>query len=674
MSEFLTALVSGLVAASFYTTYGLGLAVVYRTTGVLNFAYGAVGSVSAYLTYTFLQHHLPYGIAALLAILAGIVLSLLIQVLLLSQLPTGSAEAAGIATLGVTLLIEGILLLIYGGNALALPPLINSRTLFVIGSYKIQTLTLIDIGVAIVASIALGLFLYRSSSGLKIRAMSEGSQTASMFGINPGSARATVWATAGALASVTAILVTPTYYLTPDFMTTFLVAAFVVVVVGGFERLLGVVIGALIFGILQSIFSTYVTGELSNTISFGIILVVLIFLPYGILGRPLAKVPEASIPRSGGSLMRRLGLHGRTRAKGADSASDWKARLAAISDRRVVFAIPVLFVVVALFGGSGLSQSNLLLGSNIAAMYVAVLGTDLIFGYSGQLSIGQSGFMMIGAYVAVLLETKSGMPFIFALIVATVGSGVAGALLGLPVARLKGIYLAVLTLAFALAVPETIAYFASLTSGDNGVGAPVPGWLGSGTDRTEHLYCLVVIVAGLAALLIMGLGRSRWGREWRAVRDSEVAAAASGVNVVTSRVVAFACGSALCGLSGALLATVTGYLSPDSFTLWSSIYLIVAIVVGGRVSTLGALLGTVFIVAVPYESTSIPALSNLLLGALLVLVLLLRPDGLKGLIVDIGRWIAQLVSLVKKSAGGGLGQARLDLPSSLERERDVVHD
>jgi ABC-type branched-subunit amino acid transport system permease subunit len=673
MSEFLTALVSGLVAASFYTTYGLGLAVVYRTTGVLNFAYGAVGSVSGYVAYSLLQHRVPYGFAVVLAILTGIVLSLLIQVVLLSQLPTRSAEAAGIATLGVTLLIEGLLLLIYGGNALSLPPLLKSRTLFVIGSYQVQTLTLIDIAVAVVASLGLGAFLYRSRAGLRIRAMSEGSQTASMFGINPGSARAMVWATAGALASVTAILVTPTYYLTPGFMTTYLVAAFVVVVVGGFERLLGVVVGALIFGVLESLFSTYVTGKLTNTISFGIILIVLIFLPYGILGRPLSRVPEASIPRPAGSLFRRFGLRRRSGTQGDHSALDWKNRIGALTSRRIAFTGPVILTVIALVIGTTFSQSNLLLGSNIAATFVAVLGADLIFGYTGQLSIGQSGFMMIGAYVAVLLETKSGVPFLLALVIATVSGAVGGAVLGLPAARLRGIYLAVLTLAFALAVPETVAYFASVTSGDNGLGAPVPGWLGAGTDATKHLYFLVVIVAGLAAAVVMAVGRSRWGREWRAVRDSDVAAAANGVSVVRTRSIAFAFGSALCALSGALLATVTAYLSPESFTLWTSIYLIVAVVVGGRVSTFGALLGSIFIVAVPYESTSIPALSNLLLGALLVVVLLLRPDGLEGFVVDCGRWLSRLPALFRGSKPAVPPTA--GAPNLLVgKDRDVVRD
>jgi hypothetical protein len=113
-------------------------------------------------------------------------------------------------------------------------------------------------------------------------------------------------------------------------------------------------------------------------------------------------------------------------------------------------------------------------------------------------------------------------------------------------------------------------------------------------------------------------------------------------------VIAFALGSAFCALSGALLASVTGYLSPASFDLWTSIYLLVAVVIGGRVSVLGSLLGAAFIVGVPYESASIPALSNLLLGALLIVILLIRPDGLRGVIVDLFAWIAQIWSHLRK--------------------------
>jgi branched-chain amino acid transport system permease protein len=641
MTELFTVIASGLAAASFYIIFGLGLAVVYRTTGVLNFSYGAVGSAAGYLAYTLLGHGLPYFAAAAVAVVMGIVLSVLIHVLLLRFLPNRSPEAAGIATLGITILIEGVLLLIYGGNADALPNPMSEHTIFTIGKFQVETVTLFDIGIAIVATTAVGILLYRSRTGLAVRAMSEGSQTAAMFGISPDYAKAIVWGIAGCLAALTALLVTPSYYLTPDFLTSFLIAAFVVVVLGGFERLMGVVIGAIIFGVLQSIFSTYVTGQLTNTISFGIILVVLIFLPYGLLGRKLPSVPEATIPRAGVALLARVR---RRLSVGGESAIQRLSRIRALGTRRITLAGPLVAGIIAIAIGPLLGSSSQLVGTNIAAMFIAVLGADFIFGFTGQLSIGQSGFMLIGSYVAVLLEMKLNVPFLLALVAAVLSGAVGGAVLGLPAIRLRGVYLAVLTLAFALAVPELITYFASFTGGDNGLLDALPLWIGSGNSRSVHIYDFVVIVAAVMALVFILIARSRWGRDWRAIRDSDMAAAASGISVARQRVIAFAIGSAFCALGGALLASVTGYLSPQSFDLWTSIYLLVAVVIGGRVSVLGSLLGAAFIVGVPYESASIPALSNLLLGALLIIILLIRPDGLRGVIVDFFGWIAQVWS------------------------------
>jgi branched-chain amino acid transport system permease protein len=646
VTEFVTAIAGGLVAASFYLTYGLGLAFTYRATGVLNFAYGAVGSLSGYLAYSFLQQDLPYGVAALLAILCGAIASLLIQVLILRHLPTGSTEAAGIATLGVTIIIEGLLLLRYGAEALSLPAPVHGGTLFTLGEYHVRLITMVDIGAAVVITLLLAVLLYRTRTGLAIRALSEGSHTSSMFGISPNYVRAIVWAITGAIAALSALLVTPTNYLTPDFLTDFLITAFVVVVLGGFERITGIVIGAFIFGLIDSIFATYVTPELTSTISFGLILIVLIFLPYGILGRPLPKVPEAVIPRTGGLVVRRLGNQLRARfAKSSSAVSQpdrtrahYVLKLREVGNRPIVYLVPPLFGGIALVLSLALSGLTLSLGANIAATFLAVLGTDFVYGYSGQLSIGQAGFMMLGGYVAVLLETKAGVPFVPALLAAIAAGVVTGGVMGLPAARLRGIYLTVLTLAFALAVPELVNYFSSLTAGDNGTVAPLPRWIGAGDPHA--IYVFAVVVAVLCALGALAIGRSRLGRSWKAVRDSDMATAASGTSVVVSRVTAFAVGAAFCGLGGAVQASTTGFLSSESFTLWTSIYLIVAVVVGGRQSTLGALLGSAFVVVIPYESSSVAWLSNLLLGAVLIVLLLLRPDGLKGLFVNIASWIA----------------------------------
>ena len=302
---------------------------------------------------------------------------------------------------------------------------------------------------------------------------------------------------------------TPTYYLTPDFLTDYLIAAFVVVVLGGFESLRGVALGAVIFGGSFSPCSPPMSPEACSTLSFGIILLVLMVLPYGILGRPLPRNPEAVLPRIGNAWARRLFQS--ARRSGDLVSQDRTQKLRSFGSRRIMYAGPVLAGVLALLISHFLSSSIMVLGTNIAATFIAVMGVDVIFGYTGQLSIGQSGFMMVGAYVAALLAVKSGVPFLLTLLAATASGAALGVIFGLPVARLRGIYLAVLTLGFALSVPELASYFISLTGGDNGITIAIPSWIGSGADRTEHIYMFLVIVAVLVTFIVMMVTRSQMG-------------------------------------------------------------------------------------------------------------------------------------------------------------------
>lgn len=637
VNELLTAIASGVVAASLYVTYGLGLAVIYRAAGVLNFAQGAIGTVSAYVMLSLL-HSLPYPLAAVIAIACGTAFAVAIQVLIVRALPSHSAEIVGIATLGVLIVTEGILLGIYGGEAKALPAPLSSQTLVRIGSYHLQTSNVLDVGVAVVASVLLALLMFRTRIGLEIRAVSEGSRTAAMFGVDPSKARAVVWAVSGALAATAALLITPSNFLTPDFLTTFLIGTFVAVVLGGFESFIGVVVGGLVFGISQALFSVYVTGRLSSTFSFGVIVFVLAFLPYGVLGRPLPRIAEPKLPRE----------FGRTAASVIARVFRRSGRPRRRVDERPVLPwglgrwSPIVVGAAALGFGTQLSSSWLAIGATVAGTMIAVLGVDLIYGHSGQLSIGQSGFMLAGGYITALLQLKAGLPYLGAVVVAVVGGGIVGVLFGVPAARLRGVYLAVVTLTFALAVPEMISYFASVTGGDTGIAMRVPSWIGLGQGRLQHLYDFAVVAAAIVATGVAFVARSALGRSWRAVRDSDAAAAASGLDPALRRVTAFGIGSALCALSGAILAMNTGYLAPESFTLWTSIYLVVAVVVGGRASTFGALVGASFIIIVPDKSTSIPALSNVLLGVVLLIVLLLWPNGIRDILVRALRRVANI--------------------------------
>jgi branched-chain amino acid transport system permease protein len=305
----------------------------------------------------------------------------------------------------------------------------------------------------------------------------------------------------------------------------------------------------------------------------------------------------------------------------------------ALRSRRFVYsAAGVLAVAGAvLLLGTRLSTPDLFLAATIAATMVAVFGMDLLYGYSGQLSIGQSGFMLLGAYASVLAQSRLGSPYLLSLVFAAAVTGVSGAIFGIPATRLKGVYLAVLTIVFALVVPELGEFWSSLTGGEGGIIAPLPSWLGAGVNRNYHIFAFCLTICTLSALAMTVLSHSRQGRTWRAIRDNEGAAAAVGVRRVRQRVAAFALSSSFCGLAGALLASITGYLTVLTFTLWDSIYLLVAVVVGGRASVLGCALGAIFIVGVPYETAGFALAPGILTSLALIIVLLFRPQGVQSL-------------------------------------------
>jgi ABC-type branched-subunit amino acid transport system permease subunit len=628
MNEFITIVISGLVNASFYIVFGLGLALIYRSSGVLNFAQGAVGSTAAFVAFSMLNNGVAYVIAAPAAIVAGAVLSAGIYLLFVKRLSTASLESVGIMTLGVGLGLQSILLSIYSGNPHALPQLVQSGTLFTVGSYRVQAPALLAVGAAIAVTAILGLGLYRLKIGLAIRAVSEGHITASMFGIDPTATQAIVWGVAGALAGLAALLISPVYNVSPDFMTTYLIVVFATIVIGGFERIAGVVVGAIVFGTIQSLVATYWTTNLTETISFATILGVLVFMPYGIFGSWLPKVPEPHLPRFSAARMplRLRRLSRRLDSGAVQSSSPMNARALTYS-----VATVVVVALLVLLLGTRLSTPDLFLGATIMATMVAVFGMDILYGYSGQLSIGQSGFMLLGAYASVLAQSRLSSPYLVSLVFAAAVTGVSGAIFGIPATRLKGVYLAVVTIVFALVVPELGEFWSSLTGGEGGIIAPLPAWLGSGVNRNYHIFAFALTICALSALAMTILSHSRQGRTWRAIRDNDQAAAAVGVRRVRQRVAAFAFSSAFCGVAGALLASITGYLTVLTFTLWDSIYLLVAVVVGGRASVLGCALGALFIVGVPYETAGFALAPGIWTSVAVVLVLLFRPQGVQSL-------------------------------------------
>jgi branched-chain amino acid transport system permease protein len=281
--------------------------------------------------------------------------------------------------------------------------------------------------------------------------------------------------------------------------------------------------------------------------------------------------------------------------------------------------------------------------AEVAAYVVAVAGLSVLIGLSGQISIGNGAFMAIGGYASALLLLHLGWPLAVVFVASAVIAAAAGAVFGIAAARLRGPYLAGATLMLAVALPSIAIQYAGVFGGDQGLSVTIttPAFLGATFPPTRWLAWVTCAAALIALILLANLGHSRVGRNWRAVRDDEVAAALSGLNVARLQVLAFVISAACAGLGGASLAAVSGIVAPGAYTLTLSIALLTATVVGGLGSLPGALWGSLLLVLVPSYLTNVAASHGLsgaasssvpiaVYGVVLIVVMLVFPAGIQG--------------------------------------------
>ena len=269
------------------------------------------------------------------------------------------------------------------------------------------------------------------------------------------------------------------------------------------------------------------------------------------------------------------------------------------------------------------------LASLVAVNAIVAIGLNLLSGYTNQLSFGHAGFLAIGAYTAALLALHAPtIPVPVALLVAGIATGLVGILLGVPCLRLEGLYLTMATLAFGFVVTEAILNLDGLTRGADGLRvppAPLGPWrLTSDTSR----YYLTIAVALLMVALAANVARTRTGRAFLAIRESEIAAQTSGVNVALYKTVAFAISAFYTGVAGGLFAFVVGYLSPDAFDLVLSVDFVTMIIVGGLGSVPGSIVGALVVTFLHDWLAAFQNYRPLIFGAVMVLVMLFLPGGL----------------------------------------------
>ncbi len=305
-----------------------------------------------------------------------------------------------------------------------------------------------------------------------------------------------------------------------------------------------------------------------------------------------------------------------------------------IVTRRSDFFIPVILVLAAT-PAFLLSDYRLFQLTMVAAYAIAILGLDMLTGYTGQISLGHGAFYAVGAYTAAILMANFDVPYWATLPIAALICAGFGFAFGFPALRLGGLYLALATFALAIAVPQLLKYKAleAWTGGVQGIviSKPDPPF-GVKLSQDQWLYLFTLAVAAVLFLLARNLLRGRIGLAMRAVRDHALAAEAMGVDLALLKTRTFAVSAMYTGIAGALGAIAVQFVAPDSFSVFVSITLFVGLVVGGITSLLGAVFGAIFIVFIPNFADKISkAAPGAIYGIILIAFLYLLPAGFAGL-------------------------------------------
>lgn len=316
-----------------------------------------------------------------------------------------------------------------------------------------------------------------------------------------------------------------------------------------------------------------------------------------------------------------------------------------------------LLVVVAVLPFVS-EEPRVVLFTQAAAYSVAVLGLNLVAGFSGQISLGHSAFMGVGAYTTAILVADHDWSFVSTIPVSAALCFAIGLVVGIPALRLQGLYLALATVGLAVLFPSAVNKFDSLTGGSNGKRIPrgarllAPEWTGLDPREDAHIwvYFLVVAIGGLCFLLTRNLVRSRVGRALIALRDNPIGAEVSGIHLARYKVLAFGVSALLAGVGGSLFMFTLTIATASNFSVLRSIELVTAVVIGGLASLPGSVLGGLLVVFLPDWASEFSngTLSGAIYGVLLIAIIAIHPAGVADLLRRLWRLVVRVTPRIPR--------------------------
>ncbi|MGE4045373.1 MAG: ABC transporter permease [Acetobacteraceae bacterium] len=588
---------TGLAGAASLFLVAAGLTVIFGVTRVVNFSHGSLFMLGCYIAWSILTR-LPrdpawFAAGVLLAALATGLIGALLEMILLRRVYRAPELFQLLATFGVVLIIQDVTPLLWGPADLPLPrpPWLRGFVTILGERFPVYDLVLIAAGPAVL--LLLWLLLQRTRFGMLIRAATEDREMAAALGINQRLLFTAVFALGSALAGLGGALALPNTSANLQMDLGVVVEAFVVVLVGGMGSVTGAFLASVLIGVLQALGIVFVP-KATLVLIFAVMAVVLVVRPNGLLGQPLAPVKGAAgVP-----------MLLRPPAQGTRAALVAGFLLAAVAPF-VLGPYPLAVLTEAL----------------IAMVFAASL--HLMMGPGGMPSFGHAAWFGLGAYGAGLLATGLDAPMPLALAGAVGVAGVAAALFGAFVVRLTGVYLAMLTLAFAQIVWAVATQWTWLTGGDDGV-------LGVWPDRTVPYYWVVLGLAAGCVWLLRRMIYAPFGYALRAARDSAMRADSVGLNPDRLRMTAFALAGAAAGLSGGLFAFAKGSVFPTYVSVGHSVDALLMVLLGGVQTVSGPIVGALLYTGLYDMLLQVTALWRLALGVAILVLVLLFPHGIAG--------------------------------------------
>ena len=626
----------------------IGLVVVHRGSGVVNFAHGAVAMFGTFVFWDLnTNDSVPYWAAVACGVAVSAALGLVMQLAILRRLRDAAPVTRLIATLGVLTILEQAASHKWASGTEVVQPAFPHQRLEFLG-VSIGEDKVIVLGITIALTVILGLLYSYTRFGRATGAVQENRRAAAALGFSPDVIASANWVIGSALAGFAGILLAPFTGLSITAYTLLILPALAGAMFGNLMSFPLALLGGVVVGIVQSEFLGYVTTPgWSQTVPF--LLVVAILIVRGGRGSSRSASGERTVRLGSGRIRPWLVLP--------------------------MVVVAILIVQFALSAGWRDAVTTSTVGAVIVLSFVPLTG------YSGQLSLAQFAFAGWGAWVAGRLVANTGMPFLAAMVLAVVAAIPLGVALGLVCLRTRGVYLAIVTLGLAVALEQLLFLNASFTGGTTGttVGSPhVFGWDVNSVTHPNRYAIMCLLILALVSILVVNLRRGRSGRRMLAARANDRAAASLGVSTAGGRLYAFALSGAIASLGGVLLAFRDPTITYSGFSTLASIQLVAQAVVGGVGWIGGAIagglgqLGGVVGQLLGYGGQNVSNYLPLILAVLLVVTVLQSADGLAALVDGQLRLVTNAIGSITHRSSRPVRRCSTEAPAEMHRVRPAT--